>query len=362
MRVNERVARLLRRPREEAARPRRALRSATDHVILLDGTLGGLDAGDLTHVGRTYQLLQELPASAPVSVYYEAGIQWPDWTRAHHVASGRGINEQIRRAYGYLASRYRVGDRIFLMGYSRGAFAARSLAGVLDSVGLLKAAHATERNLTQAWRHYRAGGDRDAAQVFREKYCLPDVSVEMIGVWDTVKALGLRLPLLWMLTEPRHAFHNHSLGPVVRHGYHALALDETREAFEPVLWECPAGWHGHVVQMWFRGTHGDVGGQVGNSTQALPLAHIPLVWMLERAAHHDLPLPEGWRARFPCDVTAPSVGMMRGWGKFFWLRHRRRIGLDVSEALHPTARRSDDPPGSTPRSVDQATFSSRAQG
>lgn len=71
---------------------------------------------------------------------------------------GPGINRQIRRAYGYLASRYRPGDRIFLFGYSRGAFAVRSLAGIMDRVGLLRADQATERNVQLAYRHYRAGG------------------------------------------------------------------------------------------------------------------------------------------------------------------------------------------------------------
>ncbi|RSK31626.1 DUF2235 domain-containing protein [Rhodovulum iodosum] len=327
----------MRRPSSGAARARRAGRKALNHVILLDGTLSSLEPGNETHVGRTYKLLCDLPAAAPVSIYYEPGIQWPDWQRTHYVAAGRGINRQIRRAYGYLASRYRPGDRIFLIGYSRGGYAVRSLAGVIDRVGLLRAEEATERNVLTAYRHYESQAQSPAAKVFSERYCHPLAEVEMLGAWDTVKALGLRLPLLWMLTEERHAFHNHELSPVVRHGYHALALNETREVFEPVLWHCPPGWQGHVQQVWFRGCHGDVGGHLGGLTEALPLAHIPLVWMLERMEECGLPLPEGWRDRFPCDPNAPSVGTTRGWGKLFLLRRPRVVGQDPSEALHETA-------------------------
>nr|WP_249138958.1 DUF2235 domain-containing protein [Actibacterium sp. MT2.3-13A] len=313
-------------------------RQPLSHVIILDGTLSSLAPGRETHAGTTYKLLSELPAGAAVSLYYEAGIQWPGWRRGHDVALGRGINRQIRRAYGYLASRYHPGDRIFLIGYSRGAYAARSLAGVIESVGLLKAEHATVRNVRQAYRHYQAQGDGPAARAFSRAYCHADAEIEMIGVWDTVKALGLRLPLVWILAERRHAFHNHALGQTVRHGYHALALDETRAVFAPVLWRCPPGREDAVEQMWFRGCHGDIGGQLDGFEPARPLANIPLVWMLEKAEGCGLPLPEDWRGRFPCDAGAPSVGSWRGWGRLFLLRRRRRPGQDPSEALHPSAR------------------------
>ncbi|MGC9369210.1 MAG: DUF2235 domain-containing protein [Paracoccaceae bacterium] len=335
-RLLDRITGWFRRSGTKAHTPLRA-RQALTHVIILDGTMSSLEPGCETHAGTTYKLLSELPAAAAVSLYYEAGIQWPGWRNGHDVALGRGINRQIRRAYGYLASRYRPGDRIFLMGYSRGAYAVRSLAGVIERVGLLRADCATVRNVRQAYRHYQSENDGPVARAFAHAYCHEGAEIEMIGVWDTVKALGLRLPLVWALAERRHAFHNHELSPVVRHGYHALALDETREVFEPVLWHCPPGWEGNVEQVWFRGTHGDIGGQLDGYEPARPLANIPLVWMLEKAEGCGLPLPEAWRARFPCDAEAPSVGSWRGWGKLFLLRRRRRVGEDPSEALHPTA-------------------------
>lgn len=156
----------------------------------------------------------------------------------------------------------------------------------------------------------------------------------MVGVWDTVKALGLRLPLLWRWAERRHGFHNHQLGKHVKNGFHALALDETRQVFAPVLWECPDGHDGKVEQVWFRGSHGDVGGQLGGFEAARPLSNVSLVWMLERAENCGLPLPRDWRMRFSVDPTAPSVGTWRGWGKIFLMRGNRRVGLDSSERLH----------------------------
>ncbi|MDP5217784.1 DUF2235 domain-containing protein [Ruegeria sp. 2205SS24-7] len=302
------------------------------HVIILDGTMSTLEPGNETHAGITYRMLCEM--GGQVSVFYESGVQWQSWRRTTDVLVGRGINRQIRRAYGYLASRYKPGDKIFLMGYSRGAYGVRSLAGVLDMVGLLKAEHATERNIRQAYRHYECNPHGPHAADFVRAFCHDEVPIEMIGVWDTVKALGLRLPLLWRWAEARHAFHNHQLGPNVRHGYHALALDETREVFEPVLWKCDPSFEGHVEQVWFRGSHGDVGGQLGGFEAARPLSNISLLWMLDHAKAHGLPLPQGWRMRFSTDAAAPSAGTWRGWGKIFLLRGRRRIGQDPSERLH----------------------------
>ncbi|MBA85718.1 DUF2235 domain-containing protein [Thalassobius sp. S69A] len=321
------------RARHSAPQP--TTRGPLTHVIILDGTMSTLEPGRETNAGLTYRLLSEM--GAQVSVYYEAGLQFHDWRRGYDVMIGRGINRQIRRAYGYLASRYRPGDRIFLMGYSRGAYAVRSLAGVIDQVGLLRPEHATERQITLAYRHYQTISGSPSVRVFTREYCHDKVEIQMIGVWDTVKSLGLRLPVLWKWSEPQHAFHSHALGPSVRHGFHALALDETRQVFEPVMWDCPDPATKQVEQVWFPGAHGDIGGQLGGFHAARPLSNIPLVWMLERAETCGLPLPKDWHARFPCDPQAPSVGTWRDWGKMFLLRRRRVVGRTPCERLHETA-------------------------
>lgn len=311
-------------------------RGKVDHVVILDGTLSSLDPGYETNAGLTFHLLAETVPGVRRRVYYEPGLQWEGWGRTADVAMGRGINRQIRRAYGWLASHYVPGDRIFLFGYSRGAFAVRSLAGVIDRVGLLRQDCATERNVTLAYRHYQTDPDGRSAQIFARSHCHLETEIQMVGVWDTVKALGLRLPLLWMWTEKNHAFHNHHLGASIRHGFHALALDETRAVFAPVLWDCPPGWEGNVEQVWFRGAHGDVGGQIGHLSAARALSNIPLVWLLERAEACGLHLPDGWQARYPRDPEAPMVGTWKNWGKLFLLRGPRSMGQDPSERLHPS--------------------------
>lgn len=317
-------------------------RGPATHVVILDGTMSSLAAGFETNAGLTFKLLSEVSRTANVTVHYEAGIQWRDWSGTLDVIAGKGINRQIERAYGVVATRYRVGDQIVLIGYSRGAYAVRSLAGVIDLVGLVRSDCATERTIRQAYRHYRNGARSPTAQAFRDHYCHPDVEVEAVAVWDTVKALGLRLPIIWRWGQAQHDFHNHALGSHIRHGFHALAFDERRAAYAPVMWQSPVGWKGHMEQVWFRGNHGDVGGQVWQYPDARPLSNIPLVWMLERLSACGVPLPDDWQSRFPQDVTAPSIGNWRGWAKIFLARRRRAFGKDQSERLHETI--GGDPP------------------
>jgi len=326
----------LERPPIRATSPEPGRGPAT-HVVILDGTMSSLDPGHETNAGITWQLLNEARSTARLSLYYEPGLQWQGWGQALDVAAGRGINRQIRRAYGVLASRYRPGDRIFLFGYSRGAYAVRSLAGLIDRMGLLRREEATERAVLLLYRHYQVNPHSAAARRLSRRLCHPEAGIEMIGVWDTVKALGLQLPVLWRFTEVPHRFHNHELGPSVRRGYQALALDETRAVFDPVLWTTRDDWQGRIEQVWFRGAHGDIGGQIGGFVAARPLANIPLTWMLGRAEACGLPLPPGWRARFPCDPAAPMVGTWQAWGKIFLNRRNRTIGRDPSERIHPTA-------------------------
>ena len=314
-------------------------RGAAIHVIILDGTMSSLDKGRETNAGLTFRLLQEAGRRANLTVYYEAGIQWRDWSGTWGVITGKGINHQIERAYGVLASRYKIGDRIILIGYSRGAYAVRSLAGIIDYVGLVKAEHAMVRTVRQAYRHYKMGARSDMTNRFRDQFCHADVHIEAVAVWDTVKALGLRLPIVWRWAQAQHDYHNHRLGNHVRNGFQALAIDETRKAYAPVMWDEPPDWDGHIEQVWFRGTHGDVGGQLAGHLAARPLANIPLVWMLTRLETCGIDLPNGWQDRFPQDPNAPSIGAWRGWSKMFLSRRSRIMLAGPSESIHSSGLR-----------------------
>ena len=309
-------------------------------MVILDGTMASLRESERSNAGEVFLLLSAgagRPGARNTpgrSLYYDEGIPWRGWRRIMDVVEGRGLEEQILRAYGHLASHYREGDRIFLFGYSRGAFAVRSLAGVIAKVGLLRHEAATERNLHLAWRWYQRRGNDAGVEAFRQAFCHKRAPIRLIGVWDTVMALGLRLPLLWMLSENRYAFHDPHPVQDLDFALQALALDETRAVFAPVLWQSREGSTAHIEQVWFRGAHGDIGGQLGGFSAARPLSNIPLVWMLDRAELAGLELPAGWRKRFPCDPHAPMVGTWRGFGALFLWRRRRRIGMDPSERLH----------------------------
>jgi uncharacterized protein (DUF2235 family) len=312
-------------------------RDPITHVIVMDGTLSTLHPTMESNAGLTYRLLCETPASARLSLHYVEGIQWYRWRHLIDVAAGIGINAHIRRAYGNIASRYRPGDRIFLFGFSRGAYAVRSLAGIIDQIGLLKSEHATERHVRAIFRHYKRKSVSPGGQAFARRFCHSETPIEMIGVWDTVKSLGITYPLLWRLAPQPTDFHDHDLGPSVKHGYQALAMDENRTAFAPVMWVSHGDWQGHLEQAWFRGAHSDVGGDVKHFQAGRPLSNIPLVWMLERAEACGLQLPDGWRSRFPMDPDAPFHGSMRGLGKFYLLRKKRVQLADPSEYIHPSA-------------------------
>ena len=150
---------------------------------------------------------------ANLTLCYEAGIQWRAWRDTMDVITGRGIDRQIERAYGVLASRYRPGDRIYLIGYSRGAYAVRSLAGIVDLVGLLR-----RRRRQRAQRPARfpplpprrrqpGGGGVPPALLPRGD---ADRGGRCLGHGEVARPA---LPFVWRLTEAQHAFHNHALGP-----------------------------------------------------------------------------------------------------------------------------------------------------
>jgi uncharacterized protein (DUF2235 family) len=107
------------------------MRPPHTHVVLLDGTMSSLIPGCETNIGLIYRSAVGPAASAHVTLYYEPGIQWRGFRRAHEVVAGVGINRQIRRAYLFLARNYQPGDRVVLMGYSRGRLRG-ALAGGAD--------------------------------------------------------------------------------------------------------------------------------------------------------------------------------------------------------------------------------------
>ena len=224
-------------------------------------------------------------------VYYHKGVgakggAW-DWLTGGVL--GDGIDENIEDAYLFLANNYEPSDELFLIGFSRGAYTARSLAGLIRNSGILKR---TSLNLyKQAYDLYR---DRDPnmhpraprALQFRRAYAWPDAQIRFIGVWDTVGSLGIPVPALRFWNKRRYEFHDVSLSTQVRFAYQALAIDERRGPYMPTLWtkQLDALKDQVLEQAWFPGTHDDVGGGCAQTG----LSDGGLTWMCDRAARSGL--------------------------------------------------------------------------
>lgn len=219
-------------------------------------------------------------------------------------ATGLGVAQNIREAYCWLSQVYRPGDRIYLFGFSRGAFQVRSLSGALFHCGLLKPEYisyagelfklyARERKRPRQndtrprWQQDEELGRLHAADMFQK----PDqFSVHFLGVWDTVAGLGLPMwGWSFELFGIRTKYHDTTLVPIIEHACHAVAMDEERSSFMPVLLKRPEKWNGKFEQRWFRGAHADVGGgYAGWGPSNLALSDIALRWMMERAQSADL--------------------------------------------------------------------------
>ncbi len=305
------------------------------HVFIVDGTLSQLEPGRETNAGLLYKLLLTTGARRGQTVAYNPGVQGRYAAKWVAAAAGIGITLSIAQGYAVLSRRFRPGDRIMLFGFSRGGYAVRCLAGMIGRLGLLRRECVSDWHVTQALHFYQLDDLGPHGRLFRRTHCRGDVPVEFIGVWDTVKALGVPYPGFSRLAPMAAHFHDELLLSNVRHAYHALALDEDRSAFTPLPWRLgPARREGRVEQMWFPGAHGDVGGQVWTRPEARPLANIPLVWMIERALRSGLDAPSDWRRFFPTDAAAPAKGTRSGSARLFWDRRPRSIGLCASEAIH----------------------------
>ena len=305
-------------------------RNTRTHIILMDGTFTGLKPGQETSIGMIFNLLR--PTNSQRTVYYCSGLQWKNYKTFFELLLGNGLQNQIKDTYGALASRYRTGDKIYIFGYSRGAFAARSLCGMISDVGLIRHKHANSRNIELVWRLYRSQ-KKPVSEL--KKLFEKQILIDFLGVFDTVSALGTQLPFIGIYFRKKYGFHSHKISSKVKVARHALAIDEDRPAFFPELWKFDDLSHAmNVQQVWFKGTHADIGGQLDDFHFARPLANIPLVWMLTWAEENGLELKPNWQDRFPTDGAAPSVGNWQGFNKLLFIRKKRKILVSEYEWLH----------------------------
>jgi hypothetical protein len=263
-------------------------------IVCCDGTWN--DPDDATHIDRISKAAKGA-LRAPEHVFYDKGVGLEPGMRLSGGALGKGLSENVREAYRWLARRYVDGAEIFVFGFSRGAYTARSLAGFMNYAGLLQASD--ESAIHDAYEAYRFRRQERINTRFHESAAhgrSRQVRLRFLGVFDTVGALGV--PLDWVkgiATDLPHVnlqFHDTRLCGNVDVACQALAIDERRGPFEPTWWEAPqpgAMIPEKVLQVWFAGVHSDVGG--GYPDKAL--AEVALGWMLEQAREAGLDLGPG---------------------------------------------------------------------
>lgn len=284
-------------------------------IVACDGTWLNSDNGmvngklsvpsNVTRMSRAIKAVSQDGVPQIVNYHFGVGSAGGRLNRIVSGATGEGLGDNVREAYSFLANNYHPGDEIFLLGFSRGAFTARSIGGLIGEVGLL-----TKKGLNslpevfEDVQHRRdskyvpknpnvpfphkpsASSPRYADELERRGLTRLDIRIKVIAVWDTVGSLGTpRFSFLQKLglqtpESKEMSFYDTKLSPCVENAFQALALDERRSAFSPAVWEKPPGNKTTLRQVWFPGAHSNVGG--GYDDQQL--ANITLAWMMSQLA------------------------------------------------------------------------------
>lgn len=271
-------------------------------VVFSDGTgqEGGTDHN--TNVYKLFNLI--LDRSQRQISFYDPGLG-TGWRKATGNIGGRGFSKNVRQCYQFIFQNYEAGDKIFLFGFSRGAATVRSLTGFIHLFGILPRSRGDL--IKKAWKIYKIK-NHDKRKVRAEEFINMNhnmwAHVEFLGVWDTVAALGVPSTRIdkvldWIIP---HGFHDFRLSKCVKHACHALAIDDVRKAFNPVLfhpyrkkddekgyervWPDDYEKDSRVQQVWFMGVHTDVGGGYVEKG----LSDIVLEWMVQHAVRRGLKL------------------------------------------------------------------------
>ena len=269
-------------------------------IVCCDGTWNTpytTSAGDPcpTNVIRLALSIAETDAEGQRQcVYYHPGVGTGRWDHLRGGGLGVGLSANVQDAYLFLVDNYEPGDSLYFFGFSRGAFTARSVAGLVRSCGILRGKN--RDRVADAYRLYRDKRDKPSGMtstLFRSAFSyVPDI--EFVGVWDTVGALGIPPigpvflhPLITWINK-RWSFHDTQLSSHVRGGYQALAIDERRLAFRPTLWTKSPTAQQTVEQVWFTGVHCDVGGGMADSS----LSDLALLWLVQKAQRHGVRFKE----------------------------------------------------------------------
>ncbi len=276
--------------------------AARNIVVGLDGTWNEPERQpDGTVTGtNVVKFLSALARRGQIQ-HYESGAGTRAWELLPGGIYGYGLDKRILGAYRFLRRCYndaavpKENNTLFIVGFSRGAYAARRLSGVLAHSGIPKAASDVERG----WQMY-LNRDTESAAALKKEGRFFDVPIEMVGVWDTVKATN------------DADYNDDLLSSNVAAGYHAMAVDECRRFFPILRWNQDK----RVKEVWFSGSHSDVGG----GCNEMDLSDVALAWMINCAASHGLRFKKSYierhvKPKIPGQMHDCFTGIWKPYGK-----------------------------------------------
>jgi uncharacterized protein (DUF2235 family) len=266
-------------------------------IFCADGTWD-----DPMQATNVYAMFKAITTSSGQVAYYDDGVG-SDGTPLQKLAGGAigdGLFQKIQDGYTKIAHAYDQDDEIFIFGFSRGAYTARSIAGMIAICGL-PTGNFSDQFVNDAFQAYRNPGQRAA---FLQTYNPYDAKIKMVGVWDTVGSLGIPA-IFGGINLAQYGFLDTNLHPDVLNAYQALAIDERRQQFPPTLWTPPMPpVAGQVLQqVWFSGVHCDVGGGYSDDDS---LSDITFGWMLSNAVALGLQVDPTVSAQY-CGPNYPSL-------------------------------------------------------
>lgn len=344
-------------------------------AIFCDGTWNSADQASNgepspTNVFKLATRVARRDGAIPQIAYYGQGVgTGGSIDKFTGGAFGRGLDDNLYAAYRFLVFNYEPGDEIFLFGFSRGAYTARSLGGMIRKCGILRLESADQYRDAVSLYGDDCHPDDDAPLAFRRSCSVMEelpTPIQFIGVWDTVGALGIPVRGLRALTARKYRFHDVELSGSVRNAAHALAIDERRAPFEAARWAYKPKPGQTIRQAWFCGAHSDIGG--GYPPGQWGLSDIALGWMREQAEEAGLEVEAGAGSAYPPnpDPMAPVHNSKTGLYRLT-VGNDRVIGLaaqpdaqpdeestriDPTQFLHPSVlRRWDQDPGYRPKNL-----------
>ena len=304
-------------------------------IISFDGTWNTpdpnqeVDGNSSTNIWKLHDAILSTDTSGvKQDKWYEKGVGTEWYNKFRGGAFGVGLSEKIQEGYKHLANTFEEGDQIFIFGFSRGAYSARSLVGLIRNAGLLRQQHVGL--VPEAYSLYRTrdeGADSENAKFFRKENSR-EVTIHFLGVWDTVGALGIPVESFEWFNKSFYQFHDTELSGIVKNAFHAIAIDEHRKSYQCSLWDPKEKPNQTIEQVWFSGAHANIGGGYDND----PLSDISLRWMMEKAQNCGLALDQSKISNIPQGIppiTDSYKDFLGGAYSKFEPRYFRTIGTTL---------------------------------